>query len=113
MSPVDEKLQLYLSHRAALIEYAMPIVGDRMRAEDVVQEAFLRFAPARPAPADPARNQPLGYLYRIVRNLALDLTRRRLTEQRHQLEEPDWWMMPAAPRTPEEDLAFRRRRGWR
>lgn len=107
MPPVDEKLQLYLSHRAALVEYALPIVGDRMRAEDVVQEAFLRFAPSRQAPADPAVNQPLRYLYRIVRNLAYDLMRRRLTEQRHQLGEPTWWMVPATPRTPEEELSFR------
>lgn len=104
----DEKLQLYLSHRAALVEYALPIVGDRMRAEDVVQEAFLRFAPSR-APADPALNQPLRYLYRIVRNLAYDLMRRRLTEQRYQREEPNWWMVPATPRTPEERLAFRQK----
>lgn len=107
MSRVDEKLQLYLSHRAALVEYALPIVGDRMRAEDVVQEAFLRFAPNRPAPSDPALDQPLRYLYRIVRNLAYDLMRRRLTEQRFQLGEPNWWMVPETPRTPEEELAFR------
>lgn len=105
----DDKLQLYLSHRAALVEYAMPIVGDRMRAEDVVQEAFLRFAPARPAPSDPARDQPLRYLYRIVRNLAYDLMRRRLTEQRAQLDEPIWWTVPAASRTPEEELALRQK----
>lgn len=109
MSAVDDKLQLYLSNRAALIEYATPIVGDRTRAEDVVQEAFLRFAPVRPVPADPALNQPLGYLYRIVRNLALDLMRRGLTEQRHQLGEPHWWMVQATPRTPEEELAFRQK----
>lgn len=107
--PPDQKLQLYLSHRAALVEYALPIVGDRMRAEDVVQEAFLRFAPNRPAPADPALDQPLRYLYRIVRNLAYDLMRRRLLEQRHQAEQADWWMVPPTPRTPEELLAFRQK----
>ncbi len=109
MSLGDEKLQLYLSHRAALIEYALPIVGDRMRAEDVVQEAYLRFVPNRDAPADPVVNQPLHYLYRIVRNLALDLIRRRQTEQRYQLGEPDWWIVPATPRTPEEELSFRQK----
>lgn len=109
MSSVDEKLQLYLSHRTALIEYALPIVGDRMRAEDVVQEAYIRFIPPRDAPVDPVLNQPLHYLYRIVRNLAYDLMRRRLTEQRHQLGEPSWWMVPETPRTPEEELAFRQK----
>jgi RNA polymerase sigma factor (sigma-70 family) len=69
----DTKLRLYLAHRAALIDYATPIVGCRVRAEDVVQEAYLRFAPARAAGG--VLDQPLGYLYRIVRNLAFDLRR--------------------------------------
>ncbi|MCD6074877.1 MAG: hypothetical protein K0Q70_1760, partial [Rhodospirillales bacterium] len=38
------KLTLFLTHRTALIDYAAPIVGDRSRAEDVVQEAFIRFS---------------------------------------------------------------------
>lgn len=102
MTAADEKVQLYLSHRAALVEYALPIVGDRMRAEDVVQEAFIRFAPDN-API----GQPLGYLYRIVRNLAYDFTRRRAAEQRHGGEGRAWWLVPATPRTPEQDLSHR------
>jgi RNA polymerase sigma factor (sigma-70 family) len=101
--PADERVQLFMAHRAALIEYALPIVGDRMRAEDVVQEAFLRFAPAQGAPS--AVGKQLGYLYSIVRNLAFDLTRRRATELRHQKAETSWWMVPATPRTPEEELS--------
>lgn len=74
MPAADDKLQLYLSHRAALVEYVLPIVGgDRMRAEDIVQEAYLRFTPAS---ADASKiEKPAAYLYRIVRNLALDLRR--------------------------------------
>ncbi|TFY93444.1 sigma-70 family RNA polymerase sigma factor [Pseudomonas nabeulensis] len=74
----DEKLQLYLTHRAALLDYAAPIVGCRARAEDVVQEAWLRFS-GQDAQAD--IRHPASYLYRIVRNLALDLTRRTATER--------------------------------
>lgn len=108
MPPADDKVQLFLAHRAALVEYALPIVGDRMRAEDVVQEAFIRFAPAAGASAaDAPVNQPLGYLYRIVRNLAYDFTRRRAAEQRHHNEERSWWLVPAAPRTPEQELSHR------
>lgn len=103
VSAADERVQLFMAHRAALIEYAIPIVGDRMRAEDVVQEAFLRFAPAQGLPAGVGKQ--LGYLYSIVRNLALDLTRRRATEQRHQGNESSWWMVPATPRTPEEEVS--------
>lgn len=74
MPPDPKELNLYLSHRTALIDYAVPIVGCRARAEDVVQEAFIRYSarvPARPRAID----HPVAYLYRIVRNLALDWVR--------------------------------------
>lgn len=66
-------LDIYLSHRSELVNYASNILGDRAHAEDVVQEAYLRFddaASARPV------HEPLSYLYRIVRNLSLDMHRR-------------------------------------
>jgi RNA polymerase sigma factor (sigma-70 family) len=70
-------LALYLAHRGELVNYASGIVGDRTRAEDVVQEAWLRFgAAAEQRPPD----EPLGYLYRVVRNLAID-GRRRMTRE--------------------------------
>lgn len=97
----DTKLQLFLKHRRALVEYATPLTGDRARAEDVVQDAFIRFMPLRDGAA--AVSRPLGYLYRIVRNLALDLGRRRSNEQAAAAE-PAWWLRPDAPRTPEQDL---------
>jgi len=98
----DRKLDLFLSHRAALVEYAAPIVGCRARAEDVVQEAFLRFAPT-----GQVLESPVAYLYRIVRNLALDLTRRRAGERRHEDGAAAWWILPAAPRTPEQEMIHR------
>jgi RNA polymerase sigma-70 factor (ECF subfamily) len=78
LSGREAYLELYLAHRAALVDYAAPIVGDRARAEDVVQEAWLRFsAAAEKERADADRiAQPIGYLYRIVRNLATDVARR-------------------------------------
>lgn len=71
---------LFVEHRAALVEYAARIVGSRAQAEDVVQEAWLRF--------DSATNgrfldDPLSYLYRIVRNIALDGHRKVARERRH------------------------------
>ena len=60
------------------MSYASRILGNRAEAEDVVQEAYLRLdAAAGRRPLD----EPVGYLYRIVRNLALDL-RRRLSRDR-------------------------------
>lgn len=68
-----------MRHRAALVDYAAPIVGCPSRAEDVVQEAFLRF---RSAASDRIPEEPVGYLYRIVRNLAIDSYRRQSREKR-------------------------------
>ncbi len=70
-------LGLFMTHRGALLSYASGIVGDRAGAEDVVQEAYLRFDEAsghRPL------EEPLSYLYRIVRNLALDGRRKQMRE---------------------------------
>ena len=79
---VDE---LYHLHRGALVDYALPIVGCRAKAEDIVQEAFIRFS-ARKGTAElglgaagnrrQAIAHPVSYLYRIVRNLAIDWIRR-------------------------------------
>lgn len=76
----DETLNLYIAHRRELVNYANGIVGDHGRAEDVVQEAYLRF---RAAAAGRLLEEPVGYLYRIVRNLALDGRRRTMLEGRH------------------------------
>lgn len=77
------RLDLFLAHRAALIDYAASIVGARSCAEDVVQEAYIRFngAAGEARPADDIV-QPVGYLYRIVRNLALDAMRHLAVENR-------------------------------
>lgn len=74
-------LDLYLSHRSELVNYASNILGNRTHAEDVVQEAYLRFDAAA---NDRAVREPLPYLYRIVRNLSLDV-RRRARQDRDRL----------------------------
>ena len=43
MNDEQQKLDLSFSHRGELINYPAGIVGCRMMAEDVVQEAYLRF----------------------------------------------------------------------
>lgn len=70
------RLQLYLTHREALIKYAARLLGSPAQAEDIVQEAWLRFD------REAACQQPAGYLYRIVRNLAIDSSRHLQIEQR-------------------------------
>ncbi|OZY85605.1 hypothetical protein CBP51_00700 [Cellvibrio mixtus] len=102
-TPADrDKLDAYLAHRAALISYATPLTGSRAAAEDIVQDAWFRFSSA------PTAQTPSAYLYRIVRNLALDFVRRLNLENRYQPEEEAppvcSWMMPCALPEPEDSL---------
>lgn len=71
---------LFVEHRSALVDYAARIVGSRSQAEDVVQEAWLRFEDAA---TGRFLNDPLSYLYRIVRNIALDGRRKTAREERY------------------------------
>jgi RNA polymerase sigma factor (sigma-70 family) len=70
-------LELFQSHRALLVDYARAITGNHSRAEDVVQDAWLRFHDAWNAMT---LREPRQYLYRIVRNLAIDDNRRATIE---------------------------------
>jgi RNA polymerase sigma factor (sigma-70 family) len=104
-----DELSLFLSHRTALVDYAGAIIKCRAGAEDVVQEAYIRFsAAAGSAVRSPGGRivQPLAYLYRIVRNLALDLARRQALEGRPQscrgLE-----ALPSPVPNPEHDMLYR------
>lgn len=77
-------LELFQSHRASLVDYARVITGNESQAEDVVQDAWLRFERAR---GSVLLREPLHYLYRIVRNLAIDGTRRAKIEAlRHSVD---------------------------
>jgi RNA polymerase sigma factor (sigma-70 family) len=99
-------LDLYLVHRSALIEYAVPIVGSRVVAEDIVQDAYLRLARPAGGSDQPIAN-PLSYLYRIVRNLALDHRRRAVAEGAG-VRLPELVHALAAPAsTPEDELLHR------
>ncbi|OSQ47410.1 sigma-70 family RNA polymerase sigma factor [Thalassospira alkalitolerans] len=72
-------LDLFVSHRSALVTYARSIIGSSGQAEDLVQEAWLRFDEAS---RGRFIEDATGYLYRIVRNLALDSKRRLVRENR-------------------------------
>lgn len=71
---------LFVEHRRSLVDYATGIVGSRAQAEDVVQEAWLRFDEVC---RQRLLDEPLSYLYRIVRNLALDGRRSQAREDRY------------------------------
>jgi len=67
-------LVLFSSQRRRLIAEAARMTGDRASAEDVVQEAWIRLS-QNAAATDIV--EPVGYIRRIVRNLALDEYRQR------------------------------------
>ncbi len=75
--PSVSSLALYAAHRRALVDYANGIVRDRGRAEDVVQEAWLRIAAVE---RERSLTEPLRYFYRVVRNLAVDRYRSQRRE---------------------------------
>jgi RNA polymerase sigma factor (sigma-70 family) len=85
MRPVDKgsALEIFLSHRTSLVRYVTPIVGCASVAEDVVQEAYIRYVPVESGVGIRFR---VGYLYRTVRNIALDLVRAQTSAERHAVE---------------------------
>lgn len=74
---------LYADHRGELVGYAGRLLGDAARAEEIVQEAFIRFSASAETTAI---DEPRAYLYRTVRNLCLDSRRSVVRDrQRDQL----------------------------
>lgn len=70
--PSDATSLLFAEHRHSLVKYATRLVGSRAQAEDLVQEAWVRL---NAAARESSVHEPLGYLYRIIRNLAFDHSR--------------------------------------
>lgn len=104
---MSQNAAIFIGNRRALVEYAFGLVGSRTLAEDLVQEAWLRFD-------DATRKQlvrePLGYLYRIVRNLAVDRQRSAFREARIFADmdvEDAAVVSPNHPATPETEALFR------
>jgi RNA polymerase sigma factor (sigma-70 family) len=72
-------------YQARVYGLAVTIVGDRGRAEDVAQEAFVR-AWRHAEAFDPRRGSAAGWLLTITRNLALDARRSAQTRPTEPLE---------------------------
>lgn len=97
---------LLRAHWPALVGYAAQMLGDSDAASDAVQQAFARLWESRSAwkPSGPVRS----YLYRLVRNGAIDELRRRSVRS--------FWaerdeLRPPAPPTPLEETTENEMRG--
>jgi RNA polymerase sigma factor (sigma-70 family) len=70
--------ELYQQHRQGLYTLALSITRNPHRAEDAVQDAFVRlYRRHRPAVGDPA-----SYVFMAVRNASIDQIRKRKRDQR-------------------------------
>ncbi|WP_417823014.1 RNA polymerase sigma factor [Thalassospira lucentensis] len=76
----EELFALFVARRRELVNYARAIVGDQAAAEDVVQDAYFRLERAHQVRRDDKLDEPVGYIFRIVRNLAIDGRRRVIRE---------------------------------
>jgi RNA polymerase sigma-70 factor, ECF subfamily len=81
----EEVKLLYHRHGAVLLAYACSFVVDRAIAEDVVHQVFVKLLQGETRAPD----APLGYLYRAVRNAALNV--RRNVKREVQLHAESAW----------------------
>jgi RNA polymerase sigma factor (sigma-70 family) len=103
--PDDPRVEtLFRAHATTLFRLAFLSSGDRAVAEDVVQEAFLRFMDHVDAPAPGAE---LAYLRRIVFNLLIGRHRKATVARRHLRLDPAE-AGPAADATAEQRGTQRR-----
>jgi RNA polymerase sigma factor (sigma-70 family) len=89
-----------IANRNLLINVANTITGCRCRcrAEDVVHDVFIKVTEA---PLTELLRQPLAYLIRVVRNLAIDHYRRRTFECYHYISAEDGLEVPTPAAGPE------------
>jgi RNA polymerase sigma-70 factor (ECF subfamily) len=80
MAVASDEWAIWLDHHgAALVLLARQWLPSRADAEDVVQEAFVRFWRSRQRAADPA-----AYLYACVKHCALEWRRSRTRQSRRE-----------------------------
>jgi len=72
------------AHQASLLRFATGLVGSRDRAQDVVQEAFIRLLRAASNLKDGTKLQ--SWLFRTCRNLAIDVIRKEKSVERVEQE---------------------------
>lgn len=85
MHTQSELLSIYDRNREELVRFSLSIVGDMAAAEDVLQEAWMKFV--RVALSQKI-DEPLAYLRTIVRTLSIDARRRTQRESARVVADP-------------------------
>ncbi|MFC6632702.1 RNA polymerase factor sigma-70 [Microbulbifer taiwanensis] len=88
----------FVAHRSQLCQAAARILGSRDRAEDVVQDAYLKVMEAKTVFSV---KEPAAYVFRMVRNLAIDHYRRSTLESNVFAVEEAGQGVPSPAGTPE------------
>jgi DNA-directed RNA polymerase specialized sigma24 family protein len=63
----------YTQHRAELMAHASRVLKDQIKAEEITQDALIKFMLA--APELESEEHALSYLHRTIENLCIDLFR--------------------------------------
>jgi RNA polymerase sigma factor (sigma-70 family) len=98
----NELLGVFMERRSRLIQQAARITGCQCLAEDVVQETMLKICEGG---IEEEVKSPAAYLFRMVRNLAIDCARRRAREMGLSAAEDASGELVAQCPCPEETMA--------
>lgn len=93
---------LFIAHQAQLRRAAFKILRDWDQADDVVHDAYLKIRECSDNQVEV--KQPIAYLFRIVRNMAIDQYRRYIFELDLFDNEEEGLLVPDKLRTPEAYL---------
>ncbi len=91
----DDLCELVDEHFATLVLFARQWTGKSPGAEDLVQDAFLQLVKRLPVEGWP--EQPMAWLFRVVRNGAIDRHRKEKCREQHEqlaAEERIWFATP-------------------
>lgn len=120
--PTATIVDLYTTEREALLRYATGLTRERSKAEDLIQDAFVRAMSHPETLADLTRAQQKAWLYRVIRNRFIDQSRRAVrwgaieTELRRAAGRPDdsvltgvrrWEILNAVPAKYRDVLHYR------
>lgn len=86
--------ELYRQHYPELLRYCMGACGDRVLAEDLAQDTFLRALQNADAFEDLGPSQRRAWLFRTMKNLLCDRYRRSVLELQYIQSSPPEWARP-------------------
>ncbi len=93
MPPADDVAALFAAHHAPLLRYLTRLTGDRDRAADAAQEAFVRLIDRPPADA----SEPRAWLFTVATNVVREGGRTRARRERLLADAPGRAPLADAP----------------